>query len=38
MGRLPATAENNAIWQKASGQVSINISNGSKVDPQYAAS
>jgi multiple sugar transport system substrate-binding protein len=31
-----ATAENNAIWQKASGQVSINISNGSKVDPQYA--
>jgi multiple sugar transport system substrate-binding protein len=27
-----ATAENNAIWQKASGQVSINISNGDTAE------
>ncbi|HCM26392.1 MAG TPA: sugar ABC transporter substrate-binding protein [Treponema sp.] len=31
-----ATAENNAIWQKASGQVSINVSNGDKSDPKLA--
>jgi len=29
-----ATAENNAIWQKASGQVSINISNGQAASAQ----
>jgi multiple sugar transport system substrate-binding protein len=29
-----ATAENNALWQKASGQVSINISNGQTSEAQ----
>jgi multiple sugar transport system substrate-binding protein len=29
-----ATAENNAVWQKASGQVSINISNGQTASAQ----
>jgi multiple sugar transport system substrate-binding protein len=29
-----ATAENNAVWQKASGQVSINVSNGQTASAQ----
>jgi multiple sugar transport system substrate-binding protein len=29
-----ATAENNALWQKSSGQVSINISNGQTTEAQ----